>query len=280
MKTHATMFTTLFTLSLLAPGGCGDPCLPTFSADTLIIAPAEECLPVDSTGVGPWTTGAVESTGGGIESTGVGPWTTGDGECIPPVAEAVPFCAGVPEAGEAWGPCINGTDCTEGECKTTALGNVCLNECDGIECVCKTPKCFGGSCDDGACIPACKDSTPCGPLGMVCDADAGHCVYPNVNPPAPACQPPVGTAWAPCAGWGCDDGLVCVHNNYASICAPDFNSVGGLCPVDLCMPTFPQIVTIDAETIVCGNPCNDDAQCHSGQVCGKSKTQSICVWPD
>ena len=240
---------------LLKLGACGDPCLPTISADTLIKPAAEECFENGSSS-------AAE--------------TTGDPVTCEPAEDFAGFvCVATPQPGEAWGPCLDDNTCTDGFCRSTGIGDICLSAC--TDCGCDNFKCTGGTCEaNGACVPSCDSETAC-LNGTVCDVAEGLCVYPDVKPPA--CQPPTGSAWAPCDNGTCDAGLFCIQGETASMCAPDFNSVGGQCPLDLCMATMPQLVTIDAATLICGHPCNVAADCHSGQICSKSKTAQICMWP-
>jgi len=173
---------TIIAFLALAPiaSACGDPCLPTFTADTLLIAP----VLVDCEAI---TSSTSPSTGGGtstITGTSTDASTTGADECIAPLP--APTCAAVPDAGTAWGPCIiGGVGCSDGsKCHVSQLGSVCMPSCDvAAGCSCDAGVCLGGVCtEDGTCgAQTCTASgEPCPLPGQVCDFNGGAplCVYP------------------------------------------------------------------------------------------------------
>jgi len=156
--------------------GCGDPCLPTFTEDTLLIAPVivdcEADTSTSSTTTGDTSTTTIitgDMSTGGTDTTGS---TTADPVTpldMPPV-DPLPVCIAIPGAGEEWGPCLDGK-CAEGlSCKVAAMGDVCLAPCD-VPGPCNTDKCSGGTCDMdlGACVASCEAAgDPCPLPGMEC----------------------------------------------------------------------------------------------------------------
>ena len=155
---------------ILGAGACGDPCLPTFTADTVIVPSDDVCLT---------TTDKASSEGStSVDITG----TTADPvSTLGPKPDALPVCVAIPGAGEEWGPCVNG-ECAAGLfCKVSGMGDVCLAACD-VSGPCNTAKCLGGTCDMeiGACVAPCEAvGDPCPLPGMQCDFNGGAplCVH-------------------------------------------------------------------------------------------------------
>ena len=253
MNLH-TIATTI-ALACIAITACGDPCLPTINADTLIIPPADDCK---------------ADTSGDVSSSGA---SSSGGACEPPPVQAdAPTCASVPQPGNLWGPCIEGA-CNEGFCRETGMGSLCMATCDG--CGCEVFDCFGGTClDDGECAPHCDVATAqCPAPGMLCDTDAQLCVYPS----APTCMVPAGEAYGPCGpGWTCADGLACNISDDAksSMCVPgDCTNVW--CNNGPCQTNTPTCQT----SSLCAYVCDDVSDCIDGQVCAKNGAKSFCQWP-
>lgn len=173
MRIHETVL--LFALcSAAALSGCGDPCQPTFTADTLLIAPVFiDCEADTDTSTGESTgdsSTTTEITGTGTSTSDASSTTADPVSTLDPKPDAMPVCIAIPAPGEAWGPCIGG-QCADGLfCKVTAMGDVCLSACD-VPGPCDTDKCLGGTCDMGlgACIAPCKAAgDPCPLPGMEC----------------------------------------------------------------------------------------------------------------
>lgn len=170
---------TALTASALGAVACGDPCMPTITADTLIAPALIDCEADMSTGSGGTSDAstAVDTTGSGDASS-----TTGDPVTpIGPKPDPLPVCIAIPVAGEEWGPCVNG-ECAAGLfCKVSGMGDVCLAACD-VPGPCSAEKCLGGTCDMdiGACAPPCEAvGDPCPLPGMQCDFNGGAplCVH-------------------------------------------------------------------------------------------------------
>jgi len=168
---------TIIAFLALAPiaSACGDPCLPTFTADTLLIAPVlVDCEAITSS----TSTDITSGTG----DTGDTSTTTADPVSpLDPKPDALPVCIAIPGAGEEWGPCIDG-QCAEGlSCKVSGKGDVCIAACD-VPGPCNTAKCLGGTCDMdlGACVAPCKAvGDPCPLPGMQCLFGAAPlCAHP------------------------------------------------------------------------------------------------------
>lgn len=158
--------------------GCGDPCLPTLNADTVIVAANDICFITTDKASGSTggTTADITSGTGDTSSTTADPVSPLD-----PKPDALPVCIAIPGAGEAWGPCIDG-QCAEGlSCKVSAMGDVCLGACD-VPGPCNTDKCLGGTCDMdiGACVAPCEAvGDPCPLPGMQCFFSASPlCAHP------------------------------------------------------------------------------------------------------
>jgi len=120
-----------------SPIACGgDPCLPTVNADTLIIPPAEDCMPAGSTG-----------------------GTTGGTECMP-------------VAGEDWGPCDVDGKCNNGaficEWSNDNAANHCVPACMGV---CQPDdSCAGNGAvcqSSGICSVPCDGDAVCA-VGQAC----------------------------------------------------------------------------------------------------------------
>lgn len=174
-----------FTIAALAlasiASACGDPCLPTFNADTVIVAADDICfITTDeaSGSTGGTSTDITSGTGG----TGDTSSTTADPVSpLDPKPDALPVCIAIPGAGEEWGPCMDG-QCAEGlSCKVSGKGDVCIAACD-VPGPCNTAKCIGGTCDMdlGACVAPCKAvGDPCPLPGMQCLFGAAPlCAHP------------------------------------------------------------------------------------------------------
>lgn len=168
---------TIIAFLALAPiaSACGDPCLPTFTADTLLIAQVlVDCEAITSS----TSTDITSGTG----DTGDTSTTTADPVSpLDPKPDALPVCIAIPGAGEEWGPCIDG-QCAEGlSCKVSGKGDVCIAACD-VPGPCNTAKCIGGTCDMdlGACVAPCKAvGDPCPLPGMQCLFGAAPlCAHP------------------------------------------------------------------------------------------------------
>lgn len=165
----------IVTMSALA--SCGDPCLPTFTADTVITPANDVCfIATDEASSTSDTSTDITGTGSDTSSTTADPVST-----LGPKPDALPVCVAIPGAGEEWGPCIDG-ECAEGLfCKVSGMGDVCLAACD-VSGPCNTAKCLGGTCDMdiGACAPPCEAvGDPCPLPGMQCDFNGGAplCVH-------------------------------------------------------------------------------------------------------
>ena len=166
-------FTIIAFLALASiASACGDPCLPTFTADTLLIAP----VLVDCEAITSSTSTDITSGTGDTSTTTADPVSPLD-----PKPDALPVCIAIPGAGEEWGPCIDG-QCAEGlSCKVSGKGDVCIAACD-VPGPCNTDKCLGGTCDMdlGACVAPCKAvGDPCPLPGMQCLFGAAPlCAHP------------------------------------------------------------------------------------------------------
>ena len=171
---------TALAASALGAGACGDPCMPTLTADTLIAPVFIDCEADTSTGSGTGDAStAADITGDTSSDTSS---TTADPVTpIDPKPDPLPVCIAIPVAGEEWGPCIDG-QCAEGlSCKVSGKGDVCIAACD-VPGPCNTAKCLGGTCDMdlGACVAPCKAvGDPCPLPGMQCLFGAAPlCAHP------------------------------------------------------------------------------------------------------
>jgi hypothetical protein len=167
---------------------CGDPCLPTFQADTLLIAPPDIC----------WLTTDAETSGDSSDSSGSGDSSaTGevcsvadpcevqdmctDGACVPiPPVVACPNVEGAMWATcDPTGGCVEGSSCLFGD-----GGWICVPACDDANA------CGLNQCDPGAGIPICVpdahvcafecvDSADCA-TGQMCGLVEGFsvCLWP------------------------------------------------------------------------------------------------------
>ncbi len=153
-------------------------------------------------------------------------------------------------------PCQSDADCAPGEvCGSDGLCHPACDPMTGANCSCSndTDCPLGFVCDPrGECVPGCDSSTgmpcvaectsdaDCGP-GEVCGSD-GIC--------HPACDPMTG------ANCGCSDDSDCP---LGFVCDP----MGGQC-VPGCDPN---------QGMPCVEPCQSDADCAPGEVCG---TDGLC----
>jgi len=150
---------------------CGDPCLPTFLADTSFVAPAEECVDEASTSTTAEDDTDSASSDAITSTTDEASTTTGGNDPNPnPLT-----CVAAPKPGEFWGPCISGETCFEGACEADAASSVCVPGC--TEDPCNIGVCFPGVCNDASqCVAPCDDASDCAP-GMACNS-LGHCAWP------------------------------------------------------------------------------------------------------
>lgn len=231
-------------LASLTTVACGDPCLPTYQADTLIIAPADIC----------WlTTDAGSDTGDTVTATTTD--ITGGGLC-----ELAP--------GLMWGPCDDGVCYGDGAfCLKTPTGSICVSGCKDEACPelgCANP---GVCAVTGACVPSCADGCE---EGQVCDVATDTCVWP-----APACVPAGGALWGPCWDGACQDGLCVAGPGGETLCAPA--CVGGdPCVPDMCGPPSP--APICQTSGICGYACDPEHPCDAGQACVAQGPVSVCMW--
>lgn len=212
-------------------------------------------------------TGASDSSASDSYSSGV----TSD-ICEPDPATE-PTCDADPQPGKFWGVCnIDDGGCDEGFCRTTDLGSICMPACD--DCGCVVPGCFGGTCEvTGACVPACDGADDvCPGAGMICDVEAGQCVWPAID----VCEPGVGELYGPCDDTGgCLGELQCDLGADASICVE--KCVGAfLCAAELCGAPSPAPKCQPGG--LCGSHCDDAVGCDPGQVCDAAS--SVCMWPN
>lgn len=259
------MNTSIIRISLILSmvAACGDPCLPTINADTLVEPAEEACLM--STGAGSTSgTSAADSTAtGAVECPGFGS-----------VA-----CGTVPSNGDAWGPCLEGACAPgQGECLATGLGDICVPACGDCGCPDFEATCDNGTCTVDAapvCVPGCVAvGDPCPLPGMTCDPSVKACVYVQQ---APAC-PGAGEQWGPCApGGACVDGLTCINSGSAWTCAPACNGMACDEPSACASPAANLTCNANGPTMACGYECIDASACAPGQVCDPAF--SLCMWP-
>lgn len=251
----------------LFTSGCGDPCLPTIGADTIIIPAEEQCGGADSTSIDPTgdaSTGAMDSDSA----------TTGPVCEPPPFPVDAPTCISIPNAGEPWGPCFAVGTCNDGVfCRQTAVGSLCQAECD--DCGCESFKCLGGTClADGECSPQCEAvGDPCPVPTMVCDPSVKMCVYPEKGP---ECTQEKGKEWGPCDDGVCSDGSTCIASNGADICSPNCLPGGDPCGVAECKSgdIGGPVCNANGPTTACGYECETADDCGQGQVCNLH----LCMW--
>lgn len=222
---------------------CGDPCLPLYHADTLIIAPADICWP---------TTDATTETG---DSTAATSGVTGGGLC-----ELAP---GLP-----WGPCDDGVCYGEAVfCLPTESGSICAPACQNEACPDLGCSNDGVCLPTGACVPSCEAGCE---EGQVCDVATGTCVWPS-----DACLPAGGALWGPCLDGACQDGQCVAGPVGETLCAPA--CAGGVaCVPDVCGPPSP--APICQTSGICGYACDPDHPCAAGQACVTQGPASVCMW--
>lgn len=263
----------LFPLLASLAVACGDPCLPTYQADTLIVAPADICWlttdqetsdPSESSGTG---STSVSTTGAGVcqadSECGVGEI------CDLSVAHCIPdptVCELAP--GLPWGPCDDGVCYGEAVfCLHTTDGSICAPACKDESCPdlgCSNP---GVCAPTGACVPSCSQGCE---EGQACDAATDTCVWP-----ADICVPAGGALWGPCLDGACQDGQCVAGPGGETLCAP--TCVGGdPCTPDACGPPSP--APLCQTSGICGYACDPEHPCAAGHACVAQGPVSVCMW--
>lgn len=245
--------TTILLLSL-SLAACGDPCLPSFQADTLILGADDVCF---------LTTDAETAATGSTISTSTGDTDTG-GVTGGAVCEQAP--------GLAWGPCNAEGQCDAGPgtfCIATSVGNVCAPACGNDGCLDLGCDMTGKCLVTGACVPACDDATGCSD-GMVCDPTLAMCVWPF-----PSCTPPKGELWGPCDDGACTGGVCSTGPDGANMCAPACTG-NAPCEPDKCAAPSPGAVCQTSG--ICGYSCDAEHPCDDGKVCTPQGPISVCLW--
>lgn len=167
-------------LSLAA--ACGDPCLPTANADTLIIGADDVCWITSDPGSGDGSSGDV--TGGEVCSV-ADPCDAQDmcvgGACVP-----IPPVVACPDAeGAMWGACDLTGGCVVGaSCLFGDGGWICVPDCDDAN-ACGPNQCDPANAGLPICVPdehlcafECVTSTDCH-AGQVCGqvGDLSVCLW-------------------------------------------------------------------------------------------------------
>lgn len=190
------------------------------------------------------------------------------------------------DAGEA--ECANG----DGICRQTEAGRICAPKCANLN-DCNAPgglmnECSEGApaaCVEGSCQTPCSWNGDCwGVDGMVCDIDAGECVWPWTLNPAPPPEPVygcgIGEMFGACdLNTPCADGLTCMMffdgTQDFGVCSPscatcDADPAATICGAQIGTPT----PTCDVSGI-CKIACDEPWDCVGGAVC----ISGMCAWP-
>jgi hypothetical protein len=245
----------LLSLSFLLPA-CGDPCMPTVTADTLL-ATAEQCPRGDPTS----GTTAQPACGNNNDCPA-------GHQCDGGVTEAAPECTPI--------ECVDDLGCSPGEfCYTSS----CIpKRALGEPCPTGAPACLSGACGTVAGEPACVDGCEFRECREGGESDGALCDTTQDG----QCEEPC--SWYRVPGFtACSQGFLCVTGPVSGVdnqhyCWPegagDYGMPGAACKIDTHCSTKNCIYDAAAQIGTCQWSCFGG--CPPGQTCKDSFPQNFC----